>query len=122
MINVVARVESPYSPVQGRAPLAVGLFVDAEIHGRLVRDVAILPRSAVRPDNTVLIVDSEDRLQFRPVTVLRTVAEQAYISAGLAAGERVCISSLETALEGMSVRVAAAEQASGEAGSDSGAL
>ena len=126
MINVVARVESPYSPAAGRAPLAVGLFVDAEIHGRLARDVAILPRSAVRPDNTVLIVDGEDRLQFRPVTVLRTVAEQAYISAGLAAGERVCISSLDTALAGMRVRVAAAEQASieasGEARSDSGAL
>jgi RND family efflux transporter MFP subunit len=49
MINVVARVESPYAPAAGRTPLAVGLFVDAEIHGRLARDVAVLPRSAVRP-------------------------------------------------------------------------
>ena len=107
MINVVARVEAPYAPAAGRAPLAVGLFVDAEIHGRLAKDVAVLPRSAVRPDNQVLVVDSDDRLHFRSVTVLRTVAEQAYISDGLAAGERVCISPLDTALEGMTVRIAA---------------
>jgi RND family efflux transporter MFP subunit len=107
MINVVARVKSPYAPAAGRAPLAVGLFVDAEIHGRLARDVAIIARSAVRPGNQVLIVDSDDRLQFRRVTVLRMVGEKAYISAGLTAGERVCISPLDSALEDMRVRVAA---------------
>jgi hypothetical protein len=107
MINVVARVKAPYAPAAGRAPLAVGLFVDAEIHGRLARDVAIIARSAVRPGNQVLIVDSDDRLQFRRVTVLRMVGEKAYISAGLTAGERVCISPLDSALEDMRVRVAA---------------
>jgi hypothetical protein len=30
MINVVARVESPYAPAAGRAPLAVGLFLDVK--------------------------------------------------------------------------------------------
>lgn len=107
MVNVVARVDSPYAPSAGRAPLAVGLFVDAEIHGRLARDVAILPRAAVRQNNQVLLVDGEDRLRFRSVTVLRMVGEQAYISAGLAAGDRVCISPIENALEGMAVRTAA---------------
>ena len=81
--------------------------MDAEIHGRLARDVAILPRAAVRQNNQVLLVDKEGRLRFRTITVLRMVGEQAYISAGLAAGERVCISPLENALEGMAVRTAA---------------
>ena len=107
MINVIARVDAPYAPSAGRAPLAVGLFVDAEIHGRLARAVAVLPRSAVRQNNQVLVVDSDNRLHFRPVTVLRMVAEEAYISAGLAAGERVCISSIDNALEGMTVRITA---------------
>ena len=107
MINVIARVDAPYAPSAGRAPLAVGLFVDAEIHGRLARAVAVLPRSAVRQNNQVLVVDSDNRLHFRPVTVLRMVAEEAYISAGLAAGERVCISPIDNALEGMTVRITA---------------
>ena len=110
MINVVARVKSPYAPAAGRTPLAVGLFVDAKIHGRLARNVAVIPRSAVRLGNQVLMVDSDDRLHFRPVTVLRMVGEEAYISAGLTTGERVCISPLDSALEGMTVRVAAADQ------------
>ena len=105
MINVVARVKSPYAPAEGQTPLAVGLFVDAEIHGRLARGVAVLPRSAVRPGDQVLVVDADERLHFRPVTVLRRVGELAYISAGLAAGERVCISPMDNALEGMSVRI-----------------
>lgn len=106
MINLVARVDAPYAPSSGRAPLAVGLFVDAQIHGRLARDVAVLPRSAVRHNDQVLVVDNDNRLHFRAVTVMRTVGELAYISTGLAAGDRVCISPLDNALEGMAVRVA----------------
>ena len=116
MINVVARVESPYAPAGGRAPLAVGLFVDAEIHGRLARGVTVLPRSAVRAGNQVLVVDSDDRLLFRSVTVLRRVGEHAYISAGLVAGERVCISPMGNALEGMSVRIATQNLSSNDSG------
>jgi RND family efflux transporter MFP subunit len=112
MINVVARVKSPYAPAAGRAPLAVGLFVDAEIHGLLARDVAVIPRSAVRPGNLVVMVDSDDQLHFRSVTVLRTVGEKAYVSAGLTAGERICISPLDSALENMTVRVAPDEKGS----------
>lgn len=106
MINLVARVEAPYAPGSGRAPLAVGLFVDAEIHGRVAQGIAVLPRSAVRQDDKVLVVGSDNRLYFRPVTIMRTVGELAYISGGLAEGDRVCISPLENAMEGMTVRVA----------------
>lgn len=116
MINVVARVDSPYASSTGRAPLAVGLFVDAEIHGRMAPAVVVLPRSAVRQGNQVLVVDSDNRLHFRPVTVMRTVAEQVYINAGLASGELVCISPIENALEGMTVRVANATRGNDNSG------
>lgn len=108
LINVVARVDAPYASRADRPPLAVGLFVDAEIHGRLARGLAILPRSALRENNQVLVVDGDDRLHFRPVTVLRIVGEQAYISAGLAGGERVVVSPMNNAVEGMAVRTEAA--------------
>ncbi|MCX2979576.1 efflux RND transporter periplasmic adaptor subunit [Halieaceae bacterium IMCC14734] len=109
MIHLVARVDAPYARVAGRAPLAVGLFVNAEIHGRLAQNVAVLPRSAVRQNDRVLVVDSDSRLQFRSVSVMRTVGELAYIDSGLVAGDRVCISSLDTAIEGMTVRMVGAE-------------
>jgi RND family efflux transporter MFP subunit len=106
MVQVVARVADPYDLDDGDAtPLAVGLFVEAEIQGRRVDDAVVLPRSALREGNQVLVVDAENRVRFRDVDVLRARREEVVISAGLVAGERVCVSPLPAAVEGMSVRV-----------------
>jgi RND family efflux transporter MFP subunit len=104
MIHAVARAEKPYAAA-GRPPLMVGLFVEAEIRGRTVAGVAALPRSALRPDGTVLVADPGARLRVRPVTLLRIEGETALISGGLAEGERVCVHPLETASDGTVVRV-----------------
>lgn len=106
MVHVVARVEDPYGrrPGAAHAPLPVGLFVEAEIVGRTARGVVVLPRSALRGDDQVLVVDGEDRLRFRDVTVLRRDREEVLIRAGLAGGERVCVSALEAPVDGMRVR------------------
>jgi RND family efflux transporter MFP subunit len=108
MVHAVARVKDPYGHGDdpGRPPLAVGLFVQAEITGQTAKDVAILPRSALRDDGTVLVVDEEDRLRIRPVEVLRAARGEVVISSGLANGERVCLTSLAAVSDGMRVRVA----------------
>jgi RND family efflux transporter MFP subunit len=107
MINLVARVKDPYGENRrsGRPPLAVGLFVEAEIIGKKVKDVAVVERSALRGTDQVLIIDKEKRLHFRRVDVLRADFETVIISSGLREGERVCLSPLETVVEGMRVRV-----------------
>ncbi len=62
-------------------------------------------------NDQVLVVDAEDRLRFRNVEVLRARRSDVLIEAGLAPGERVCVSPLEAPVEGMQVRtVAAAEE------------
>ncbi len=104
MMHLVARVEDPYGRHQiDGPPLAMGLFVDAEIVGRTVAGV-ILPRAALRGDSQVLVVDDEERLRYREVEVVRTLGETVVIGAGLAEGERVCISPLDVAIDGMRVR------------------
>ena len=105
MINVIAQVVSPYAQHEDRPPLSVGLFVEAEIHGRQVPNVVVLPRSAIRGKNRVFVIGSDGRLQFRNVDVLRIVADQAYVQGGLIAGELVCLSTLDNALDGMMVRL-----------------
>lgn len=104
MINVVARVLSPYSS-EGKPPLSVGLFVSAEIQGDSFENIVVLPRIALRGPSQVYVVDAENRLRFREVEVLREVDNQVYIKAGLKAGERVCISPLDTAIDAMPVRL-----------------
>ena len=99
MVQLVARVESTSNPV----PLSIGLFVSAEIQGLAAKNVVVLPREALRNDNQVLVVDDENRLRFRKIETLRLYQDDLLVQAGLEAGERVCISPLETAIEGMVV-------------------
>jgi multidrug efflux system membrane fusion protein len=107
MIHLVARVKDPYGRDQtsDRPPLAVGLFVEADIQGKLVKDVSVFPRSALRGTDQVLVIDDDKRLHFRTVDVLRADFETVIVSSGLQEGERICLSPLEAVVEGMQVRI-----------------
>jgi RND family efflux transporter MFP subunit len=114
MVHVVARVESPYDGTgpEARPPLAVGLFVRAEIEGREVPDAVVLPASALHATagsgrGEVWVVDAEGRLRPRSVVVLSTRRDDVVIGSGLEAGERVVVSPLGTAFDGMAVRAVA---------------
>lgn len=99
MVHLVARVESS----KDSQDLSLGLFVTAEIAGLAVEDIVRLPRSAIRNDNQVLVVDTENRLRFRDIQPLRLYKDNVLINAGLTPGERVCISTVQTAIDGMAV-------------------
>jgi len=118
MVMAIARVKDPYARTGGsRPPLAVGMFVKAEIQGIRVRDVIRAPRFAMRNDDTVFVVDSGGRLQFRTVDILRREREVVLIRGGIEEGEQICVSPLEAAVEGMAVRAAEDEAVvGGEAG------
>jgi RND family efflux transporter MFP subunit len=107
LVHVVARVRDPYArgADPDRPPLAVGMFVGATIEGVNARDVAVLPRAALRGRDEVLVVDSESRLRFRKVDLLRATRENIVVRGGLEDGERVCLSALEAVTDGMRVRV-----------------
>lgn len=104
MINVIAQVEAPYETSGERPPLAVGLFVEAEILGRHIDNVYVIPRSALQANKQVYVVDEQNRLEFRDVDILRTVGEEVYVSKGLIAGETVCLTTLGNAVQGMTVQ------------------
>ena len=66
MVHAVAQVVDPYGLNQeGRPPLAAGLFVEAEIQGVTVEDVVVIPRSALREGDRVLVLDDENRIRLR---------------------------------------------------------
>jgi RND family efflux transporter MFP subunit len=106
MVTLVARVKDPYGrgEVSDRPPFAVGLFVEAEIKGRRADNVAVIPRSALRGTDRVLVIDAESRIHFRTVEVLKKDSETVVLSSGLEAGEKICLSPLEMVVEGMHIR------------------
>jgi RND family efflux transporter MFP subunit len=106
MVNVVARVDDPYQlPSETpRPPLAVGLFVEAEIIGGEAREVVVVPRYAMRSDSKILIVNEAGELHTRSVQVLRIDRDQVLIQGPLGPGEQICVSPIQVVVEGMTVR------------------
>ena len=107
MITAIARVKDPYgrNGPSGRPPLAVGLFVHARIEGKDAGMVYLVPRSAFRDDRYLMVVDAQNRLHLRTVTILRRTLDGVIFRARFAPGDRICITPLEVAIEGMEVRV-----------------
>ena len=100
MVTAVARVDNQ---AQGEQPLHVGLFVSAAIRGKEVDNIVALPRAALRNRDQVLVVDGEQRLRFRPVSVMRFEQDKVIINAGLEDGEIVNVSPIQTVIDGMRV-------------------
>ncbi len=107
MVNAIAQVQDPYARGRNssRPPLAVGMFVKAEIRGIRVRNVIRLPRTALHEGDIVFVVDGGSRLRFRPVDVLRREREVVLIRGGIEESEQICVSPLEPAVNGMAVEV-----------------
>ena len=88
----------------------VGLFVDVAIRGRTVDGVRRIPRVALRPDDVVWTAGEDGVLRVRPVEVVRKGIDDVLIRVDLEkADERVIVSRLKGATDGMKVRLEEAQ-------------
>lgn len=98
---LIAEVAADSSPVL----LEPGVFVEAEIEGRQLKQALALPRSALQKDQTVWLVDESGKLQQRTIEPVHSDRQHIYLTGGLAAGERVLLRGSEMLGEGMQVDV-----------------
>ena len=104
MIALVGRVDNPYRQRDNNTPpFAVGLFVTAEILGHRAENVVVIPRAALRGKNRVLVVTG-NRLYYRTIDILRADAEKVVVKSGLKSGDQLCLSPIDTVVDGMRVR------------------
>lgn len=106
----VVQVEDPYNIYSEGSnwtsePLRIGTYVNANIRGRLLEDVVVLPRYTLQANNLVWTADTEGRLRPKTVEVLTINGDDVYISAGLEDGDRVILTRLENPLNGAPVQV-----------------
>jgi len=95
----------------GNFPLPpVGLFVNVELDGKTLPDTAEIPRRGLLEGNRVTLVDAENRIRFRDVSVLRFNEKTAVVSQGLEAGDKVVLTRLSTPVTGMEVKIDSAEK------------
>ncbi|MEO0651666.1 MAG: efflux RND transporter periplasmic adaptor subunit, partial [Planctomycetota bacterium] len=99
---VIARVERP---LEGALPLRIGEFVRATIPGRRIPAAVVLAEAAVRAGDEVWLASDDDRLERRAVQVAQRIDGNAIVESGLRAGDRVIVSALEAAPDGLALEV-----------------
>lgn len=93
-------------PAKGTAayPLIPGMFCAVEIRGKQVPDAYRIPRSALNESDRVFIV-VDDKLESRPVHVIREIGEELIVDDGLAPGDQIVINRLRAPVDGLAVRI-----------------
>ncbi len=105
MTYVVAKVDKPYARTNDGAkpPLKVGLFVEAEIEGNFIPEAFRIPRSTLQDGNLVYVLDQNNRLRAREVSIVKTDSSEAIVGAGLKTGDQICLTPLTFFIDGMEV-------------------
>ncbi|MEM7700013.1 MAG: efflux RND transporter periplasmic adaptor subunit [Verrucomicrobiota bacterium] len=100
-VYVVAQIEGSSEG----APLSVrpGLFVKASITGRSLPDLAAVPFQAFLDLDRVVVIDPDNRLRFREVSVVHREGDTVYIDQGLKEGDRLAVTELSRMIEGILV-------------------
>ncbi len=103
--GIIVEVDKPYADIQPgiRPPLVKGMFVYVEMRGRKRFAQLVVPRSSLHGDELYLI-DGDKRLRKRKVEVGLTDPEYVIVKSGIGSGERIVVSDLVPAIEGMLLR------------------
>ncbi|MFT7564577.1 MAG: RND family efflux transporter MFP subunit [Bacteroidia bacterium] len=113
LVYAIAEVVDPYHSSESAMPLAVGLFVNAEITSSRQQDAFVIPRLALRNADKVYVINDEEKLEIRTVDVLSTSEDRVLLTNGVANGERVVTSTIPAAVDGMQVKALTRDEQEG---------
>jgi multidrug efflux system membrane fusion protein len=87
-----------------------GIFLKAKLNGAVLPGVVGVPRSAVSGRNQVFVLNENNTLELRKLTIARSTAMTVYASGGIEGGEKVVLTKLEMPVAGMALTEAPAEE------------
>jgi len=100
-VSVDSRIKN--SRDEQNTPLIKNMYAEVELLGKSTTPLIVVPRTAVEA-GYVNVVGSEGRLERRRVTVAFVQSSIAVLRSGVLVGERVVVSELIPAVEGMKLR------------------
>jgi RND family efflux transporter MFP subunit len=100
----VVKAETPVESTS-KLPLLLGTYVEVDIEGREADNIVELDRSALRGGDTVYVMKPDSTLEKRKVEVLWRRENVVLLSAGVKPGEKIVVSPLASAVDGMKLRV-----------------
>ncbi|MFN2369115.1 MAG: efflux RND transporter periplasmic adaptor subunit, partial [Desulfurivibrionaceae bacterium] len=110
MVRLAVEIDDPYllrkTADPGQPVLSIGSFVAVAFQGKEMREVFALPRPALHQDNTVWVMTPDDLLKIKKVEIARLERKEVLVRAGLEAGERIILTNLTGAADGMKLRAA----------------
>ena len=110
MARVLVSIQDPLNlRVKDRdqgLPLLIGEYVRVAVKGQNLTDVYRIPRSALRDDETIWILTDENTLKIVPVNTVWRDADTVLIRNGLVPGQRLIVSDLSAAVDGMPLKQA----------------
>jgi len=104
LISVVVEVSEPFKDSGSTPPLLPGMFVEVSIEGNILKNAIAVPRDAMHNNNEVWVA-KDGQLYVRPLDIVRADRDFAYADSGLDDGDMIIVSSLDTVIEEMKVRI-----------------
>lgn len=103
-IKVIARIDNPFIAKAGvSAPVRIGQYLDADLKGKIFRDVYVLPAGAVRQNKEIMLLKS-GKVHIVPISVLVNTSKQTIVkSKENIEGESLITTSLNQATQDMKV-------------------
>ncbi|AMO57998.1 hypothetical protein GZ77_19905 [Endozoicomonas montiporae] len=105
--TVLVEIKDPLALLpenQGKPQVLVNEFLQAEIRGKQVDNVVSLPRRMLQNGNRVWLMNTENKLESRDVSLTYRGRDHVLVDGGLVAGEMLVTSALPGAIEGIALR------------------
>jgi RND family efflux transporter MFP subunit len=103
--SLITEVVDPFNTDKFEQPLLVGLFVQANISGKLYENIIHLPKKALIDDEHIFVVNSENKLSLRSVNIIDRQKNNMVVKSDIKVGEQIVISDTRVLKEDLTVEV-----------------
>ena len=108
-VYAYAQVNDPYRKRdEGQSPLKIGQFVKAEIMGKVLEDVFVIPRESIYREKEVLL-SVDGKISRKEVNIIWTTENIAVLDSGLNEGDHLITTPLGSSVDGMLVTLSSVE-------------
>lgn len=108
MARVLVAVEDPLclsAENADKPKLLVGQYLSGEIDGATLEDIVVVDRSLLRNGDHVWVMNSDNKLEIRPIAVAYRGLDAVLVDGGIDDGERIVSTDIATVAEGMDLRL-----------------
>ncbi|BBO71510.1 hemolysin D [Desulfosarcina alkanivorans] len=117
MARILVSVKDPLglkAPQHDRPPLLIGEYVRVAVQGERLTGVYRIPRSALRDNGTIWMVDASDTLRIQPVDTVWRDERMVLIANHIRPGDRLVVSDLAAPVDGMAVEAGSGDPSTGD--------